>query len=66
MGFEIRVDDPIGVEIRESFYNLESELPHALFRQLLVLLDDLEQISARTIFKNYPQMIPSFVPIVKL
>lgn len=42
------------------------KLLDGLFGQYLVLLDKLEQVTASTILKDDPQVVPGLVPVVEL
>ena len=54
------------MEVVKTLCEITSKLLHGLFRELLVLLDQLQQISASTVLKDDPQMVACLIPIVEL
>lgn len=54
------------MQVRKTLHKLNAKLPNCVFRQFLVIFYKLIEISTGTIFKYDPEMVPGFVPIVKL
>lgn len=54
------------MQVVQPLSEVSAELLYGAFRQLFVLLDELEQVTTGAVLKNDPQMIPSLVPIVEL
>ena len=54
------------MEVVKTLSEITSELLHGLLGELLVLLDHLEQVAARAVLKDDPQMVPRLVPVVEL
>jgi hypothetical protein len=51
------------MEVVQSLRKISAKLLNCLLGQLLVLLDQLEKISASAILENNPEMVTSFIPI---
>ena len=54
------------MKVVESLSEIAAELLNSIFWKLLVLLDQLKQVTSGTVFKNNPQMVSRFVPVKKL
>jgi hypothetical protein len=54
------------VEIVKTLSEIPSKLLNGLFWQPFILLNELIEISSSAVFKYYPEMVPSFIPIKKL
>ena len=53
------------MQVVKSLGQVTSKLLDGWLRQLLVLLDQLEQVTASTVLKDDPQVVPGLVPIVE-
>jgi hypothetical protein len=53
------------VEIVKTLGQISSELLDGLLGKFLILLDQLEKITASTILKDDPEMVPGLVPVSK-
>ena len=54
------------MQVRQSLDELVCELLDCLLGKLSVLFDELEQVSAWAVLEDDPEMVASFVPVVKL
>ena len=54
------------MQVIKPLSKISSEFLNSCLWKLLVLLDNLEQVTTRTIFKDDPEVIPRFIPIVEL
>jgi len=54
------------VQIVQSLRQISPKFLDGFFRQLSVLLDELEEIASSTVLKNDPKMISGFVPVIEL
>jgi len=54
------------VQIVKSLSKVTTELFDSVFRQLLVLFNQLKQISTSTVLKNNPKMVSGLVPVEEL
>jgi hypothetical protein len=54
------------VQIVQSLRQISAKFLDGFFRQLSVLLDELEEITSSTVLKNDPKMISGFVPVIEL
>lgn len=63
---QVGVDDPIRVQIVEALRKIASKLLDGLLRQLLLLLDKLEEVASCAVLEDDPQVIACLVPIEEL
>jgi hypothetical protein len=54
------------MKVVKALSKISSKLLDGLLRKLLVLLNQLEEISSGAVLENNPEMVASFVPIIKL
>ena len=54
------------MQVVQTLCKISTKLLNRVFRQYLVLLNQLEQITTSTILKNDPQMVPGLIPVVEL
>lgn len=54
------------MEIVETLGKVPAEFLNGFLWEFFVLLNQLVEISASAIFKNDPEMVPGFVPVVEL
>ena len=54
------------MQVVQALSEVSPKFLYSRLWKFLVLLNQLEQISASAVLENNPQMIPSFVPVVKL
>ena len=54
------------MQVVKPLSKISSEFLNRQLWKLLVLFNNLEQITTGTIFKDDPEVIPCFVPIVEL
>ena len=63
--FEVTVDNAIEMEIVETLSQISAKLLYRLFRKLLILFDQLEEITSSTVLKDDPEMVPGLIPVVE-
>ena len=51
------------MQIVKTLSKITAEFLDTVFWQLLILFDQLVEITTRTVFKDNPQVIPGFIPV---